>query len=181
MLWTVLAVAVIVIALTRRRRRGAAAPLPAHPEAPREAEFLPARLGAPLGHEGDRQPVGLDELEHRLREAGLGTVRREGGTVELSQGAAAVRLQPADPARVVRSQLTVTATRLELLALAVDALAPAIGAVELTWSGATLTLDGTMPRGAVERAAHRVLADRQRELERLQRTQAKRPDDQLLH
>lgn len=183
MLWAVLAIVVIVVALTRRRPGAArASNVQLRPEpTPVETDFRPATLAAPLGHQGDRQAVSVDELERRLRDADLGVVTREGATVQVQQGAAAVRLRPEDPARVVRSGLSVTATRLELLALALDALAPAVGAIEVSWNGMTLKLDGTMPRAAVERAAHLALEDHRRALERTLREPTKRPDDQLLH
>ncbi len=183
MLWAVLAFAVVVIAVGRRWPKRLPAPSRAlvQDAAPVDAEFLPARLSPPLGHEADRQPVPLSELVHRLRDADLGEVSAQGATVLVSKGAAGVRLTPADPSRVVRSSLAVTATRLELLALTLDALAPLVGAVECTWNGMTLKLDGTMPRSAVERAVHLALEDHRRALERSLRTAPKRPDDELLH
>lgn len=108
----------------------------------------------------------LRALGLRLEDSGLGTVTvtPEGDSVRvaLPEGEWA-RVSVVDPAVVTQATLALEGSSTQALALACDALAPELGAMRLEVDGVGVVIDGTRPRGLLERDVADAIDTRRRQ------------------
>ncbi len=170
------ALGLLLFFLVRRRLASGRPPWPTRAR-PRRVQVVvrppPPRFGVP-------GPTSLEAMGQSLERAGLGTVTRRGSRLRLRapDGDDVLIHTGGKTDGITLADLEVEASSAELCALALDALAPRVGPMELELDGAELFVDGTTPRETLQRTLHdrRMELLQQAEHRRAAEKEAKPPD-----
>ena len=99
-----------------------------------------------------KPPTTLRALVLRLEDATLGQVTAQGNSVHLALPEGEwVRVTTDEPGNVTQAALAMEGSSMRALALACDAMASELGAMRLMVEDAAIVIDGTRPRGLLER------------------------------
>jgi len=165
------AVALWALVVWGRRRWPRSALRPA-----KEGGSVLGTIAPPSPRHAYKPATTLRALGLRLEDSGLGAVTAEGHSVRvaLPEGEWA-RISAVDPAVVTQATLALEGSSTQALALACDALAPELGAMRLEVDGVSVVIDGTRPRGLLERDVADAIDTRRRQQLAEQRRLAQAP------